>query len=316
MAVFTEVSEQQARDLLADLSLGELISLEGISSGIENTNYFLTTNQGEYVLTLFERLNREQLPFYLYLMKHLADQGIAVPAPQANAQGDILLSVAGKPAAVVNRLEGSSQLEPSPTHCHAMGTTLAHMHLTARSYENQQPNLRGLSWWNQTVPDILPFLNEAQAATLQHELAFQNHVQSTFAYTALPKGAVHADAFRNNVMFVDDQLSGVFDFYFAGVDSWLFDLGVCLNDWCIDLASGAFHPEHLTAMLQGYESVRPLSAAERALFNPMLRAAALRFWISRLWDFHLPREASLLQAHDPGHFERVLLARLHNPVTL
>ena len=316
MAVFTEVSEQQARDLLADLSLGELISLEGISSGIENTNYFLTTNQGEYVLTLFERLNREQLPFYLYLMKHLADQGIAVPAPQTNTQGDILLSVAGKPAAVVNRLEGSSQLEPSPAHCHAMGTTLAHMHLTARSYENQQPNLRGLSWWNQTVPDILPFLNEAQAATLQHELAFQNHVQSTFAYTALPKGAVHADAFRNNVMFVDDQLSGVFDFYFAGVDSWLFDLGVCLNDWCIDLASGAFHPEHLTAMLQGYESVRPLSAAERALFNPMLRAAALRFWISRLWDFHLPREASLLQAHDPGHFERVLLARLHNPVTL
>ena len=316
MAVFTEVSEQQARDLLADLSLGELTSLEGISSGIENTNYFLTTNQGEYVLTLFERLNREQLPFYLYLMKHLADQGIAVPAPQANAQGDILLSVAGKPAAVVNRLEGSSQLEPSPAHCHAMGTTLAHMHLTARSYENQQPNLRGLSWWNQTVPDILPFLNEAQAATLQHELAFQNHVQSTFAYTALPKGAVHADAFRNNVMFVDDQLSGVFDFYFAGVDSWLFDLGVCLNDWCIDLASGGFHPEHLTAMLEGYESVRPLSAAERALFNPMLRAAALRFWISRLWDFHLPREASLLQAHDPGHFERVLLARLHNPVTL
>ena len=316
MAVFTEVSEQQARDLLADLSLGELTSLEGISSGIENTNYFLTTNQGEYVLTLFERLTREQLPFYLYLMKHLADQGIAVPAPQANSQGDILLSVAGKPAAVVNRLEGSSQLEPSPAHCHAMGTTLAHMHLTARSYENQQPNLRGLSWWNQTVPDILPFLNEAQAATLQHELAFQNHVQSTFAYTALPKGAVHADAFRNNVMFVDDQLSGVFDFYFAGVDSWLFDLGVCLNDWCIDLASGAFHPEHLTAMLEGYESVRPLSAAERALFNPMLRAAALRFWISRLWDFHLPREASLLQAHDPGHFERVLLARLHNPVTL
>ena len=316
MAVFTEVSEQQARDLLADLSLGELISLEGISSGIENTNYFLTTNQGEYVLTLFERLNREQLPFYLYLMKHLADQGIAVPAPQANAQGDILLSVAGKPAAVVNRLEGSSQLEPSPAHCHAMGTTLAHMHLTARSYENQQPNLRGLSWWNQTVPDILPFLNKAQATILQHELAFQNHVQSSFAYTALPKGAVHADAFRNNVMFVDDQLSGVFDFYFAGVDSWLFDLGMCLNDWCIDLASGAFHPEHLTAMLQGYESVRPLSAAERALFNPMLRAAALRFWISRLWDFHLPREASLLQAHDPGHFERVLLARLHNPVTL
>jgi homoserine kinase type II len=316
MAVFTEVSEQQARDLLTQLSIGELVSLEGISSGIENTNYFLTTNQGEYVLTLFERLSQEQLPFYLHLMKHLADQGIAVPAPQANTQGDILLSVCGKPAAVVNRLAGSSQLDPSPTHCHAMGAALAQMHLAARSYEHQQPNLRGLSWWNHTVPDILPFLSPSQAHTLQHELAFQNHVQSSFAYAALPSGAVHADAFRNNVMFVDDQLSGVFDFYFAGVDSWLFDLGVCLNDWCIDLASGAFDAHRLMAMLEGYQEVRPLSGAERALFNPMLRAAALRFWISRLWDFHLPREASLLQAHDPGHFERVLLQRLNYPVTL
>ncbi len=316
MAVFTEVSEQQARDLLTQLSIGELVSLEGISSGIENTNYFLTTDQGAYVLTLFERLTREQLPFYLHLMKHLAEQGIAVPNPQANTQGDILLSVGEKPAAVVNRLAGSSQLSPNTAHCHAMGTTLAQMHLAARSYEHQQPNLRGLSWWNHTVPDILPFLSPSQAYTLQHELAFQNHVQSSFAYAALPSGAVHADAFRNNVMFVDDQLSGVFDFYFAGVDSWLFDLGVCLNDWCIDMQSGVFDTERLAAMLQGYQEVRPLISAERAMFNPMLRAAALRFWISRLWDFHLPREASLLQAHDPGHFERVLLQRLHHPVTL
>lgn len=316
MAVFTEVSEQQARDLLAQLSLGELVSLEGISSGIENTNYFLTTDQGEYVLTLFERLTRDQLPFYLHLMKHLADQGIAVPAPQSNTQGDILLSIGDKPAAVVNRLAGNSQLTPSTAHCQAMGATLAQMHLAARSYDQQQPNLRGLSWWNQTVPDILPFLNELQSQTLQHELAFQNHVQASYAYAALPQGAVHADAFRNNVMFVDDQLSGVFDFYFAGVDTWLFDLGVCLNDWCIDLDTGAFDDARLHAMLQGYEAIRPLTAAERALFNPMLRAAALRFWISRLWDFYLPREASLLQAHDPGHFERVLFERLHHPVTL
>ena len=316
MAVFTDVSEQQARDLLSDLSLGELVSLEGISSGIENTNYFLTSDQGAYVLTLFERLTREQLPFYLHLMKHLAEQGIAVPKPQANAQGEILLSVGDKPAAVVNRLAGSSQLEPSAAHCHAMGQTLAHMHLAARNYEHQQPNLRGLAWWNHTVPDILPFLSESQAQTLRHELAFQNHVQSSYAYKALPMGAIHADVFRNNVMFVADQLSGVFDFYFAGVDSWLFDLGVCLNDWCIDLQSGAFDVQRLTAMLLGYQQVRPLTLAERGLFNPMLRAAALRFWISRLWDFYLPREASLLQAHDPSHFERVLLQRLHHPVTL
>jgi homoserine kinase type II len=316
MAVFTDVSEQQARELLTQLSIGELVSLQGISSGIENTNYFLTTDQGEFVLTLFERLTREQLPFYLYLMKHLADQGIAVPAPQTNGQGELLLQVGEKPAAVVNRLAGSSQLTPGAAHCHAMGVTLAQMHLAARSYNAHQPNLRGIAWWNQTVPDILPFLDAAQAHLLQHELAFQNHVQASYTYAALPQGAVHADAFRNNVMFVDDQLSGVFDFYFAGVDTWLFDLGVCLNDWCIDLDSGAFDTARLAAMLQGYESVRPLIAAERALFNPLLRAAALRFWISRLWDFHLPREASLLQAHDPSHFERVLLHRLHHPVTL
>ncbi|NQW66490.1 MAG: homoserine kinase, partial [Burkholderiales bacterium] len=242
MAVFTEVSEQQARELLSQLSMGEFVSLTGISSGIENTNYFLTTTQGEYVLTLFERLTREQLPFYLHLMKHLADQGIAVPAPQANTEGEILLSVADKPAAVVNRLAGSSQLQPTPAHCHAMGRTLALMHLAASGYERCQANLRGLTWWNQTAPDILPFLNPSQAQTLQHELAFQNHVQTTAAFAALPTGAVHADAFRNNVMFVDDQLSGVFDFYFAGVDTWLFDLGVCLNDWCINLPTGAFEP--------------------------------------------------------------------------
>ena len=316
MAVFTEVSEQQARDLLTQLSIGDLVSLQGISSGIENTNYFLTTDQGEYVLTVFERLSHEQLPFYLYLMKHLAERGIAVPDPQSNSQGDILLTLLDKPAAVVNRLTGESQLQPGPAHCAAMGRNLAQMHLAARDFEPQQPNLRGLNWWNDTVPHILPFLSEAQSTMLSHELAFQNHLSALSAYTAMPRGPVHADAFRNNVMFVGDDLSGVFDFYFAGVDHWVFDLGVCINDWCIDLETGVMDLERLQAILNAYQAVRPLQQAERDLFNPMLRAAALRFWISRLWDFHLPREASMLQAHDPGHFEKVLLQRLQHPVTL
>jgi homoserine kinase type II len=316
MAVFTEVPEQLARDLLTQLRIGELVSLKGISSGIENTNYFLTTDQGEYVLTVFERLSHAQLPFYLYLMKHLAEQGIAVPDPQSNHQGDILLTLLDKPAAVVNRLMGESQLAPQAVHCAAMGSTLAQMHLAAHGFEKQQPNLRGLAWWNETVPQILPFLSNAQTQLLSHELAFQNHVSGLSAYTAMPRGPVHADAFRNNVMFVGDTLSGVFDFYFAGVDHWLFDLGVCINDWCIDLDTGGMDPVRLQAMLAAYQAVRPLQAAERRLFNPMLRAAALRFWISRLWDFHLPREASMLQAHDPDHFERVLHKRLSDPVTL
>jgi homoserine kinase type II len=316
MAVFTEVSEQQATELLSQLSIGQFVRLQGISSGIENTNYFLTTDQGEYVLTVFERLSHEQLPFYLHLMKHLALRGIAVPDPQANSNGDILLSLQGKPAAVVNRLSGESQLQPQAVHCAAMGKTLAQMHLAARDFDRQQPNLRGLAWWNETVPQILPFLSQAQTQLLSHELAFQNHLSGLSSYAALAMGPVHADAFRNNVMFVGDQLSGVFDFYFAGCDHWLFDLAVCINDWCIDLDSGVMDVPRWHAMLQAYEQIRPLSSAERSLLNPMLRAAALRFWISRLWDFHLPREASMLQPHDPTHFERVLLQRLHSPVTL
>ena len=316
MAVFTEVSEQQATELLSQLSIGGFVSLQGISSGIENTNYFLTTDQGEYVLTVFERLSHAQLPFYLYLMKHLASKGIAVPDPQSNQHGDILLSLQDKPAAVVNRLNGESQLQPGVVHCAAMGSTLAQMHLAARDFDRQQPNLRGLAWWNDTVPQILPFLSASQSQLLSHELAYQNHLSTQSSYAALPGGPVHADAFRNNVMFDGDALSGVFDFYFAGCDHWLFDLGVCINDWCIDLTNGHMDAPRLAAMLQAYEAVRPLTAAERALFNPMLRAAALRFWISRLWDFHLPREASMLQPHDPAHFERVLLQRLYAPVTL
>ena len=316
MAVFTEVSEQQARAFLSQLSIGELVSLQGISSGIENTNYFLTTDQGDYVLTLFERLNHEQLPFYLYLMKHLAARGVPVPDPQSNQQGDILLTLLDKPAAVVNRLSGQSELRPDTVHCAAMGRTLAQMHLAARDYDRFQINLRGLAWWNDTVPLVLPHLMPEQHQLLTHELAYQNHVSSLSAYAALPSGPVHADAFRNNVMFDGEQLSGVFDFYFAGCDHWLFDLGVCVNDWCIDWQTGDMDHDRLQAMLSAYQSVRHLSAAERALFNPMLRAAALRFWISRLWDFHLPREASMLQPHDPSHFERVLTQRWHDPVTL
>jgi len=316
MAVFTEVSEQQADQLMQQLHLGELVSLQGISGGIENTNYFASTASGDYVLTLFERLNHAQLPFYLQLMKHLAGQGVKVPMPQADPQGSILFTLCDKPAAVVERLQGHSELNPSAAHCQAVGDMLARMHLAGASFDLAQPNLRGLPWWNETAPIVMPYLTPAQNSWLASELAFQNHVAASSAHSALPCGPVHADLFRNNVMFVGDALSGFFDFYFAGVDNWLFDIAVALNDWCIDLDTGAFDAPRLAAMLDAYQAVRPLQAAERQLLNPMLRAAALRFWISRLWDFHLPREASMLQAHDPSHFERVLQQRTHHPVGL
>ena len=317
MAVFTEVSDKDARDLLRRMSLGSFKELRGIQGGIENTNYFLTTDQGEYVLTLFERLSFEQLPFYLHLMKHLAQAGIPVPDPQAETRsGDILLKVCGKPAAIVNRLPGKSQLAPQPVHCAAVGEMLARMHLAGQSYERQQPNLRGLPWWNETVPVVLPHLGEEAAAMLRAELAYQNHVAASPSYAALPRGPVHADLFRDNAMFDGEKLTGFFDFYFAGVDTWSFDLAVCLNDWCIDHATGAHDAARAQAMIAAYQSVRPLTGAERELFNAQLRAGALRFWISRLWDFYLPREAALLTPHDPTHFERVLKQRIDHPLTL
>jgi len=320
MAVFTEVPEHEAGELVRLLQLGELRELRGIQGGIENTNYFLTTSSGEYVLTLFERLDFEQLPFYLHLMKHLAQHGIPVPDPHAlpasetaaHPEGVLVHKVCGKPAAVVDKLRGHSELSPTAAHCEAVGGMLARMHLAARDYPRSQPNLRGLAWWNETVPQVLPFVTPEQAALLRSELAFQNHVAASAAYAALPRGAIHADLFRDNVMFEDGKLTALFDFYFAGVDSWLFDLAVCLNDWCIDLASGAPDAARAHALLEAYRRVRPLASAERRLLPAMLRAGALRFWLSRLWDLHLPREAALLKPHDPAHFERVLRQRVRH----
>jgi homoserine kinase type II len=313
MAVFTSVDLHQAQVLADRLQLGLVSELRGIEGGIENTNYFLSTAQGAYVLTLFERLNFEQLPFYLFLMKHLAHHGVAVPDPVADAHGEILFELHGKPAAVVNRLAGSNVLNPTAKHCATVGAALARMHLAGVDYHRQQANLRGLSWWVATAPLVQSHLTQAQSSLLAHELAYQQHVAQSAAYQGLPRGPIHADLFRDNVMFDQDQLTGFFDFYFAGVDHWLFDLCVCLNDWCIDLTTGAWHADRRDAMVQAYQSVRPLLACERQLLPAMARAGALRFWISRLWDYHLPRQASLLQAHDPTHFERVLKWRVEHP---
>ena len=316
MAVFTKVSLKEARELMRRLQLGDLHKLRGTEGGIENTNYFVNCDAGEFVLTLFERLTAEQLPFYLHLMRHLAHAGIPVPDPQADKHGEILHSVCGKPAAVVNKLSGHSQLAPLPVHCAAVGDMLARMHLAGQSFERQQPNLRGLPWWNETVPVVLPHLTPSQRSLIQDELAYQNQVASLLDYRSLPRGAIHADLFRDNVLFEDGRLTGFFDFYFAGCDTFLFDIGVCLNDWCIELDSGALNAARADAFMAGYQRVRPLSAAERTLLPAQQRAGALRFWISRLWDFHLPREASVLKAHDPGHFERVLRQRLAQPYLL
>jgi homoserine kinase type II len=315
MAVYTEVSFDEAAALIARLGIGELSAIKPCVGGIENTNYFASTEQGEWVLTLFERLSHEQLPFYLHLMKHLAERGIPVPDPQADANGQILHELRGKPATLVDRLPGVHRLEPGPAHLRQVGAMLARMHGAGADFGWQQPNLRGLAWWEATVPVVLPFLDDERAALMRDELGYQ--CAAAPAAAALPHGAIHADLFRDNVVFDtvagEDRLSGFFDFFFAGIDSFAFDLAVCLNDWCSDPASGKLNDAHAALFIAAYEGVRPLTPAEHRLMPTMLRAAAFRFWLSRLWDLHLPREASVLKAHDPAPLERVLRERIAQP---
>ena len=317
MAVFTEVLPAEAGALTERLGAGTLLRLRGIPSGIENTNYFVTTDTGEWVLTLFERLDPAQLPFYLGLMQHLARRGLPVPEPRADASGQILHRVAGKPAALVTRLPGHQQLAPDLHHCAQLGHLLAQMHLAVADFPLRQPNLRGLAWWQAMAPRLHPFLAPDQQQLLDAEMAFQLQLAASPAYAALPRGAVHADLFCDNVLFDGlpghEKLTGAFDFYFAGVDTFAYDLAVCLNDWCLNADDAALDEARARALVGAYEQHRPLASAEQRLLPALLRSAALRFWLSRLGDWHLPREAALLEPKDPGHFERVLRHRIATP---
>ena len=313
MAVYTQVTFDEASALIERLGIGTLTGLESCRGGIENTNYFADTTGGTWVLTLFERLTEAELPFYLHLMKHLAGHGIPVPDPQSDGSGSILHALKGKPAAVVNRLPGHHHLAPDNAHAASVGTILARMHLAGADFGLEQPNLRGLPWLAETIPVVVPFLDAERAALITDELAYQQQVAASAAHAALPRGVIHADLFRDNVMFEGDTLSGLFDFYFAGIDTLLFDIAVCLNDWCIDLESGRLVDERASAFVAAYDAVRPLDSTELRLMPALMRAAALRFWTSRLWDLHLPRDAAVLKAHDPTHFERVLIHRRAEP---
>ncbi|MGV8893738.1 MAG: homoserine kinase [Burkholderiaceae bacterium] len=313
MAVFTPVTLDDLSDWMLQFPLGRALAIEGISSGIENSNFFLTTESGKFVLTIFEQLSFEQLPFYLQLMQHLAQRGVPVPEPIANQQGQILHCLHGKPASIVTKLAGNCQLAPQAVHCAEAGRNMAKMHLAAQDFPLTQPNLRGQDWWNATTPMVLPFLSDDDAHLLRAEMHFQAAFAASAAYSEMPHGPIHADLFRNNAMFVDNTLSGIFDFYFAGCDHWLFDVAVTVNDWCIDLGTGALDAARVRALLDAYHAVRPFTAAEQLAWQPMLRAGALRFWLSRLYDYHLPRSAAMLTPHDPTPFERILRLRIAHP---
>lgn len=305
MSVFTTVSPDDLRHWLRNYAVGELRELRGIAAGIENTNYFVTTSAGRYVLTLFEKLTAQELPFYLNLMAHLAEHGVPSAHPVASRAGRYLGTLNGKPAALVARLDGSDISAPTAAQCAAVGTVLAQLHLAGKSYPATMDNPRGPKWWTGVLPDILPFLPAPEAALLQDEVRFQ----SQHRFPDLPRGAIHADLFRDNVLFTGDRVAGVIDFYFACTDVLLYDIAITVNDWCIT-ADGALDIARARAMLNAYAAVRPYMPVEHAAWPVMLRAAALRFWVSRLHDFHLPRAGELTHAKDPGHFRRILERRI------
>ena len=304
MSVFTSVTESDLAAWLRNYAIGRLELLQGISAGVQNSNFFVTTSLGRYVLTLFETMPRAELPFYLHLMAHLARHGLPVPAPIANRDNEYLGTLSGKPATLVSRLAGRSEMAPGVDHCARIGAMMAGLHLAGMSFGRRQANPRGAEWRSECAARVRSHLPADQQAELDAELAYQ----AGFDLKALPQGVIHADMFRDNVLWDGDFIGGVIDFYFAGHDALLFDVAVTVNDWCAS-ADGGLEPARSAALLAAYAETRPFTDTERAAWPAMLRAAALRFWLSRLEDFHRPRAGELVQVKDPDEYRRILRHR-------
>ncbi len=309
MAVYSPVDATDLSVWLARYAVGGLLVHQPIASGIENTNYFVTTEKGEYVLTLYERLPQEDLPFYLNLTAHLARNNVRVAAPQADRSGALFSVLNGKPACLVARLNGHATDAPTVAHCEIIGTELARMHVASATYRPRLTNKRGPGWMLTTSRAVRPFLDAAQNAVLANEIVFQRQARERRA-DKLPVGAIHADLFRDNVLFDGNQLSGFIDFGFAATDAFVYDLAITVNDWCLENGAVTLNAAKTQALVDAYSAVRPLTPLEQHAWSAMLRLGALRFWLSRLYDLHQPRPSELVKAHDPRHFEHMLTARI------
>ncbi len=313
MSVYTPVTAPELDAWLSRYAVGSLVDLQPIASGIENTNFFATTERGRFVLTLYERLPAAELPFYLNLMAHLARAGVAVPAPKPDRTGALFSLLNGKPASLVVRVDGAPLEHPDAPHCELVGAALGRLHVASHTYRARLANRRGPAWWRQAARAVKPFLDPDQTVLLDAEVQFQ----AGFGRGRLPKGAIHGDLFWDNVLFTERTVAGIIDFGFAATDFYVYDLAITVNDWCVsDAETGALDPALVAALVHAYNAVRPLSPDEREAWPALLRAAALRFWLSRLYDLHLPRPGELIHAHDPAHFERILRDRVGKPARL
>lgn len=307
MSVFTTVTTDQLQQWLQAYPLGELRELQGIAAGITNTNYFVTTASGRYVLTLFERNSAEELPYFLDLMAHLADHGVPCPHPVADLQGHHLASLNGKPAALVSCLRGKDVTQPNLAQCAEVGRVLAELHIAGQSFGQHMDNPRDKAWRRTTADSVKRFLSDKDREMLETELAYE----ATLDLSALPRGVIHADLFRDNVLFDGDELGGLIDFYYACDDVLLYDVAIAANDWCVT-ADGSFDMPRLQALLKAYHATRPFSEAEISAWPALLRMAALRFWLSRLFDLHHPQDGELTHAKDPQHFQKILKLRIQH----
>ncbi|HEC16683.1 MAG TPA: homoserine kinase [Sedimenticola sp.] len=305
MSVYTRVEREQLEEFLTGYDLGELVEQQGISAGIENTNYFVTTTKGRYVLTLFESLRAEELPFYLDLMAFLADRQVPSAHPMADRQGRYLRTLNERPAALVQRLSGAWAPAPNEAQIAALGAMVGRMHRVGLAFPQRRENSRGPHWWRTTAERVMQRLPAADARLLQQEIAFQaGHRRDD-----LPRGVIHADLFRDNALFQGDELTGVIDFYYACTDVLLYDLAVIANDWC-STAEGGLEESRTRALLRAYHAERPLTGREQRGWPVMLRAGALRFWLSRTQDKLFPRPGEMTHTKDPGEYARILRDRV------
>ena len=301
MSVFTPVSEDEARTLLEHYSLGELERLEGIAQGIENTNYFLDTTTGHYVLTLFEHIPRADLPFYVGLMDHLAGHGVRCPAPMRRDDEEMLSELNGKPAVIVTKLPGAPRAQPTEDDCRSAGEALAAIHVAGVEYDAALENWRGARWRERFAEKLAPRLSAAENALIESE----NRYQAMHDDTVLPQGVIHGDYFHDNVLWDEEDEPGVIDFYFACDDVLAYDLAIAANDWCVR-PDAAPDPARIAALVEGYEERRPLEPLERELWPVMLRRAALRTWLGRLGYNHFPRASEMTIPKDHAFSRRLL----------